>query len=668
MNRRHFIKTAAGASALLALNGKPGLLARTAGSRAARKKILILGFDGMDPVLTELWMKDGKLPAFRKLAEQGGFRPLGTSIPPQSPVAWSNFIAGTNPGGHGIFDFMSRDLKSYIPTFSASLSEGAAKTVRIGNLVLPLKGGTIRNLRRGSAFWQVLEEHGIPSTIYKMPANYPPSATNQRTLSGMGTPDILGTYGVCNYYTTALQSVNEDIGGAAVHEVYIIGDRVDAKLPGPVNTFKKDQPESFIDFRIYVDPQNAVAKIVLPDQEFILKEKEWSGWKSVRFGLIPTQSVAGICMFYLKEVRPQLKLYVSPINIDPAAPALPISTPPSYTEELAGRFGPFFTKGLPADTSALVNHLLDEEEFLAQDEMILEESRAMLDFELGRFDGGLLFYYISSTDQRQHMFWRLMDEKHPAYDRTLAGKFGGTIERTYRQADEILAQSLARIDKDTVVLVMSDHGFRPFYRGFNLNTWLRDNGYHRFLNEFKKEELGMGFPSTDWSKTKAYGIGLNGLYVNERGREADGIVARGGEKEVLVRELAAKLEGYRDPQTGDPVVQKAYVAKDVYTGPYVDEAPDIILGFAPGYRISWKSPTGRTPAQVMESNTAKWSGDHMGASEILPGIVLTNGPLKAEAPALADLTATIMDVFGVDKPKDYIGTSIFRAEKKAEKK
>ncbi|MGD0782975.1 MAG: alkaline phosphatase family protein, partial [Candidatus Aminicenantales bacterium] len=481
--------------------------------------------------------------------------------------------------------------------------------------------------------------------------------------SGMGTPDIRGTYGVCNYYTTALQSVNEDIGGALVHEVYVIGHRVDAKLPGPYNTFKRDRPESSIDFKIYIDPDNAVAKIVLPDQEFILKEKEWSGWKTVRFGLIPTQSVGGICMFYLKEVRPQLKLYVSPVNIDPASPALPISTPPSYSRELAAKFGSFFTKGLPADTSALDNRLLDEEEFLAQDEMVLEESRAMLEYELKRFDAGVLFYYISSTDQRQHMFWRLMDEKHPSYDPKLAEKFGGTIERTYRQADEMLAKSLARADKDTVVLVMSDHGFRPFYRGFNLNTWLRDNGYHRLINEFKKEELEMGFPSTDWSKTRAFGIGLNGLYINERGRESGGIVGPGGEKDALVREIAAKLETYQDPLTGDRVVQKAYVAKDVYTGAHVDAAPDIVLGFAPGYRISWKSPLGRIPAQVMETNAAKWSGDHMGAAENLPGIVLTNGPLKAESPALYDVTAAILDVFGVDKPRDYVGTSIFRGDK-----
>ncbi|MCX6560980.1 MAG: alkaline phosphatase family protein [Candidatus Aminicenantes bacterium] len=661
MNRRQFIRSTAGAASLMALSGKPGLAAplRTAGRKATRKKILVLGFDGMDPHMTRQWMEAGILPTFRKLAAQGGFRPLRTSIPPQSPVAWSNFIAGTNPGGHGIFDFIHRDPKTYIPLFSASSIEGAAKTLRLGRWLLPIKSGEVRNLRQGRAFWQVLEDHDVPSTIFKMPANYPPVPSRQRTLSGMGTPDILGDYGTCNYYTTEAKAVNLDLGGARVHEVYVIGNRVDAKLPGPANSFKVGAPESAVDFKVYLDPVHAVAKIVLPDQEFILREKEWSGWKRVRYPLIPTQSVSGICMFLLKEVRPHFKLYVTPVNIDPADPALPISTPDGYAPELEKKFGPFFTKGLPADTSALDNDLLDEAEFLAQDEMILEESRAMLDDELGRFDSGLLFFYISSTDQRQHMFWRLMDDKHPAYDPKLAAAFGDTIRKTYQQADAVLAQALARIDKDTIVLVMSDHGFNPYYRSFNLNTWLKQAGYHRFGNEFKQEELEMAFPSTDWSRTKAYGLGLNALYLNQRGREGEGIVAPGAESEALVDEICRRLEEFKDPKTGQNVVLKAYRAKDVYQGPAAVSAPDIILGFNRGYRISFQSPLGRIPREVLEDNTAKWSGDHMGAAETLPGILLSNQPVQAESPALYDLTATIADVFEAEKPKDYIGRSIF---------
>lgn len=658
IHRRDFLKYSLGAASLLALESRSNLVTRTFGKTATNEKVLILGFDGMDPHLTNVWMSEGKLPAFKRLIGQGGFRRLGTSIPPQSPVAWSNFIAGTNPGGHGIFDFIHRDPKNYWPVFSAALTEEAKKTIRVGNWILPIKGGDVRNLRKGKAFWQILEEHDIPATIFKIPANYPPVASRQKTFSGMGTPDLLGNYNSFRYYTTEPKEIKEDIGGGSIHPVYVIGNRVDAKLPGPVNTFKKDRPEAEIEFKVFLDRQNPVAKIVIQDQEFILREKEWSGWKRIRFSLIPTQSVGGICMFYLKEVRPNFKLYVSSINVDPADPALPLSTPLSYAAQLEKRFGPFFTKGLPADTSALDNDILDEGEFLEQDDFVLEESKAMLDDELARFDSGLLFYYISSTDQRQHMFWRLLDEKHPAYDAGLAAKYGKVIENTYGEADQILAKAMDKIDRETVLIVMSDHGFNPFSRSFSLNAWLKENGYHVLTNPFK-QETGNLFPDTDWSRTKAFGVGLNGLYINQRGREAEGIVGDGAEKENLVREIARKLEEFVDPKTGEKVLWKAYVSKDVYSGPFGGEAPDIILGFNRGYRISFGSPLGKIEKNVLEDNRGKWSGDHMGAAEILSGIVAANRPILAEAPALYDLTATILNVFGIKKPKNLIGKTIF---------
>jgi predicted AlkP superfamily phosphohydrolase/phosphomutase len=659
MSRRTFIKAGAGAAALAALGSRGGLVRNAFGKTPGKSKILILGIDGMDPHLTEVWMKQGKLPAFQKLAARGSLRRLTTSTPPQSPVAWSNFITGMNPGGHGIFDFIHRDPKLYWPIFSPSATDAAAKTVRLGKYVLPVKGGQVRNLMKGRAFWQILEDRGVPATIFKIPSNYPPLPTRQRTLSGLNTPDLTGTYGTFNYYTTEPLEINEDIGGGAIHLAYVIGNRVDAKIPGPINTFKIDQPKAEIDFKVYLDPSAPVAKVALPDQEFILKEKEWSGWKRVRFQLMPTQSITGIVRFYLKEIRPNFKLYITAINIDPGNPALPISTPDSYAAELEKKFGPFYTKGLPADTSALSNAILDEEEFLAQDGQILEESRAMLDYELNRFDAGVLFYYISNLDQRQHMFWRLMDAKHPMYDAALAAEFGGTIERTYRQADEILAQALTKIDKDTTVIVMSDHGFSPLYRTFNVNSWLLAQGYHALKNPFKKEDLEIGFQSTDWTKTRAYGLGFNGVFLNQRGREAEGTIAAGAETEAIAREIAAKLLEYRDPLTGEQVVLRAGLAREVYSGAHVAEAPDVVLGFANGYRMSFQSPLGRISRNIVENNTDKWSGDHMGAAEVTPGIVLTDRPIKAEAPALFDLTATILQEYGIERPADMVGKPIF---------
>jgi predicted AlkP superfamily phosphohydrolase/phosphomutase len=658
IKRRDFLKWGLTASSLLALGGGHPLLSKVAGRKATRTKILVLGFDGMDPHFVQTWMAEGKLPAFRRLIGAGDFRPLRTSIPPQSPVAWANFITGLDPGGHGIFDFMHRDPQTYIPTFSGSLTEEAKTTLKIGDIVLPLRGGEVKNLIQGKAFWQFLDEHDIPATVFKMPSNYPPVPTKSRTLSGMGTPDLKGSYGIFNYYTTKPAELNEDIGGGRIHRVYVIGNRVEATLSGPINTFRKERPEASLDFKVFLDPVNPVAKVTFQDQEFILKEKEWSGWKRVRFSLMPTQSVSGICMFYLKEVRPNFKLYVSPINIDPADPALPISTPGHYAQELESRFGPFFTKGLPADTKALENDVLDEGEFLEQDDMILREREKMFDYELSRFDSGLLFYYVSSTDQRQHMFWRLLDERHPEYDPQLASRYGKTIEDIYMEADRLLDRALQKIDKDTLLMVMSDHGFNPFRRGFNLNTWLLENGYHRLRNPWRQEESNF-FDNTDWSRTRAYGIGLNGLYINQRGRERDGIVNAGADSDNLIRELARKLEEVMDPQTGERAILHAFVARDVYHGAQVEHAPDIVLGFNRGYRISWGSPLGKFPKEVLEDNKDKWSGDHMGAPEIIPGILVANRKISAETPALYDLTATILDVFGIEKPNDMIGNSIF---------
>jgi predicted AlkP superfamily phosphohydrolase/phosphomutase len=657
--RREFLKAGVAASAALGLGGASRLTPKVYGRPRATKKVIVLGLDGLDPVLTKRWIDEGRLPAFRRLLEQGGdFRALGTSLPPQTPVAWSNFITGMDPGGHAIFDFFNRDPKTYVPVFSATETSGGAKTVRIGKTVIPLSGGQVRNLRKGRAFWQILEEAGVPSTIFKMPSNYPPVESKQRTLAGMNTPDIKGSYGIFSYYTNASASiVREAGGGGRVYDVFVVGNRVETELKGPVNTFRTDAPEASIPFQVFIDPQSAAAKIVIQGQEFVLSQGEWSGWKRVRFGLIPTQSVHGICLFYLKEVRPKFKLYVSPINMDPARSAMPLSTPESYARDLERRFGPYFTKGLPADTSALENGILDEEEFLALDNMVYEESMTMLEHELGRFDEGLLFYYFSNADQRQHMFWRLTDPGHPAYDEKLAARFGDVIPRTYAEMDRALDLALRKADKDTVVLVMSDHGFNSFRRGFNLNTWLVREGYHRLQRPWKQEESAY-FDNTDWSKTRAYGMGLNSLYINERGREGQGAVAPGPDKDNLVHEIARKLEALTDPVTGERVVPRAFVAKETYRGRNLESAPDIVLGFGRGYRISWQSPLGGFPREIVEDNTQRWSGDHMSAPDILPGIAFSNRKFTAEAPALEDLTASVLGIFGVEKPADMIGRDV----------
>ncbi len=652
------MKTGLAAAAGTTMTGCGRSVIRTSGRKSTRRKMIILGFDGMDPVRLEAMMAQGKLPSFRRLRAEGGYRRLRTSLPPQSPVAWSNFITGMDPGGHGIFDFIHRTPQDYVPYLSTSRVEESKKTLELGSYVIPLAGGDIELLRKGKAFWQILEEHDIPATIIQIPSNFPPAATKQRTLSGMGTPDVLGTYGIFNFYTTEATQLKPDIGGGRVHMVRVEDNQVEAELPGPRNSFRKDRPETAIPFKVFLDPENPLAKIVIDDREFILKEGEWSEFQHVSFPLIPTQSVRGICRFHLKQVRPQFKLYVSPVNLDPAAPALPISTPPGFSRELAGATGPFSTKGLPADTMAMDHGVLDDAEFLEQDEAVLQETLRLFEYELARFESGLWFHYFSSTDQRQHMFMRLTDPSHPSYDPAVAARLGDTIEKIYVRMDEVLGRVLAKADSNTVVMAMSDHGFTEFKRGFNLNSWLLQNGYMRIVDPFAREQAEF-FSNTDWSGTRAYALGLNGLYVNLKGREGQGVVEAGNERNALIRELVQKLESVVDPETGEKVISKAYVSSEWYHGPMAAEAPDIIVGYNLGYRASWATPLGRMPLEILENNVQKWSGDHCTDPEFTPGILLTNRKVRIDRPALYDLTAAILGVFEIDPPPEMLGRNIF---------
>ena len=657
ISRRDFIKLGIAAGSATALGGGVSGVIRAGGNRSTRQKLMILGFDGMDPNLLESLMERGMAPAFSRLRRLGGYRRLRTSLPPQSPVAWSNFITGMDPGGHGIFDFIHRTPADYIPYLSTSRVEEGKRKITLGDFVLPISSGKVELLRKGRAFWQILEENGIPATIVQIPSNFPPAETRQRTLSGMGTPDILGTYGIFNFYTTVPTEMKPDIGGGKISLVRVIDNSVEAEIEGPRNSFWKERVASTIPFKVLLDPANPVGKIVIQDHEFILREGEWSGWKRVSFPLIPTQSVPGICRFYLKQVHPEFKLYVSPVHLDPAAPALPISTPGKYSRELEAAIGPFFTKGLPADTMAVDHGVLDDGEFLQQDDQVLEETIKLFEYEMKRFESGLWFHYFSSIDQRSHMFMRFVDKGHPSYDPVLAEKYGDTIDKIYMQMDRILARAMEKADADTVLMVMSDHGFTPFRRCFNLNTWLLVNGYMRIVDPGRQEQAEF-FANTDWLGTRAYALGINGLYLNVRGREGKGIVEPGAEAERLIRELVGTLEGVVDPVTGERVITKAYRATESYHGPYVAEAPDIIVGYNRGYRASWATPLGRMPKDIFANNEEKWGGDHCMDPVFTPGILLMNRAIQAADPALFDLTATILSVFGIPTPPEMVGRNI----------
>ena len=612
-------------------------------------RVIILGFDGMDHALTAKLMSEGRLPNFSRVAERGSFSPLATSVPPQSPVAWSNFITGMDSGGHGIFDFVHRDPETMFPFLSSAETHAGGTTIKIGKWQIPLSGGSVELLRRGQAFWEVLEDNGIETTIIRMPANFPPSGTASRELSGMGTPDIIGTYGTFSFYTSELFAfAGEDISGGKVYEVDVFDDVVEAELYGPDNPFLVEREKVAAPFTAYLDPEESLAKVVVDTEEVVLAVGEWSDWVPVDFELIPTQGLRGMVRFYLKQVEPDFELYATPINFDPYEPAMPISTPASYAADLAEASGRFYTQGMPEDTAGLMEEVLTAEEFLDQSRIAGTENIEQYKWVLDQFRDGLLFYYFGNVDQISHMMWRSRDPDHPAYDAEKDARFSGVIDELYRGLDEIVGYTLERMNDDDLLVVMSDHGFSSWRRSFHLNAWLHENGFLAVRDPNMEDDPGI-FANVDWTGTQAYGIGINALYINLRGREKWGIVNR-SEREAVMDAIAEKLLSAIDPETGEPAVTKVYKREEFYKDRgQLEIGPDLVIGYAKGTRGSNESALGAVGKEVYNDNTGVWSGDHAMDHEAVPGVLLTSRPLKKEALRLENLAAAVLAELGVEK-------------------
>ena len=623
---------------------------------ARERKAIVLGLDGLDPRYLGQLMARGKLPHMRRLRELGGFRSLASTVPPQSPVAWATFITGQDPGAHGLCDFIQRDPETYLPHLCIARTHDPRSKLPLGPWRLPVSRGKVELLRQGRAFWELLGDQGVPCAIYRAPSNFPPRDTGAKQLAGLGAPDVRGTYGEYSYFTDIPQAEPREIAGGATYPVRVRDGRVQAQLIGPRNTLRQGEPESSVDFTVWLDRRSRLAKLVVQGQEILLRQGEWSGWVPLSFTMIPhVTSVQGICRFYLKEVVPNFKLYVTPVNIDPMDPALPITAPPSFARQLAQRYGRFYTQGFPEDVKALRQDVLDDGEYLHQSDLVMDEVRRMYEDALNEFRRGLLFYYVSTTDRTQHMFWRTMDPTHPAYDPSLAKAYGSAIEDCYRTADGLVGQALEVLDPDTSLIVLSDHGFAPFYREFQLNAWLAHHYY--LIGREPWERQASIFDNAVWTQTRAYGLGFNGLYINVEGREGGGSVSP-DRRLTIARELADELRQERDPDTGAAIIQQVYLADEVYSSRIPERTPDLIVGYARGYRCADASVLGEVSAPLVADNKDKWSADHCVDRDVVPGILLASHPIHAEHPALPDVTASVLALFGLSPLPDMQGQAV----------
>lgn len=617
------------------------------GPEPAGRQVIVLGFDGMDYEVTRRMIAAGELPNLARLAETGTFSPLQTSIPPQSPVAWSDFITGLDAGGHGIFDFLHRDPATMVPYLSTTVTEPPSRVITIGRWQLPLGGGDVRLMRHGTPFWEVLEREGVGTTVVRMPANFPPSGTAGRELSGMGTPDILGGYGTYSLFTTAPERVAANAGGA-IQRAEIRRGVLRAALRGPPNPLLVEPEDLLAEFSVHIDPVRPTVRIEIGDEELVLAEGDWSDWTPVEYPLPLFQKLRGMARFYLKAVRPEFQLYVSPVNIDPRAPALPISSPGDFAADMA-RDGRFYTQGFPEDTDAISDGVFDYDEFLAQADLAAGEIRRQYEALLEEFEDGFLFNYFGFIDQVSHIMWRATDPGHPAYDEARDGPYAGVIADLYREADEIVGQTLDRLEElggDGTLVVMSDHGFASWRRAFSLNAWLEQNGYLK-VRDPDRRDLDF-LTNVDWTGTQAYGLGLSGLYLNLEGREPNGIVPP-HEREVLLDEINRGLLREVDPTSAGAAITRVYARDETYADRgHVGIGPDLVIGYAEGTRSSDESAAGSIPAEIYADNDGAWSGDHIMDHETVPGVLLANRPLRRSAGSLQELAAAVLAEFEVE--------------------
>jgi predicted AlkP superfamily phosphohydrolase/phosphomutase len=603
------------------------------------KKIVVIGLDGLDPRLVESLLSAGELPNLATLRRQGGFARVATTYPAQTPVAWSTFSTGTNPGGHGIFDFIRRDPKTYLPDFSLNRYEQK-------NAFVPPRAV---NLRRGTAVWELLSAAGVPSVVLRAPCTFPPDNIRGRMLAGLGVPDLRGGLGTSTFYTSAAGVQPQE----SENVVCVAADghgTIPTHLIGPRNP--KTRGDLQVDLRIELEPAAHKVTILSEGQPKKLEVQEgcWSDWLKVKFKAGLFQSVSGMVRFHLVRMAPVFELYASPVNFDPDQPLFPIGSPAEYPRELAEKIGTFYTTGMVEDHGGLNNGRFAEEAYLDQCEGVLRERENMVHYELDRFNEGLFFCLFDTPDRIQHMFWRFREPEHPANRGDCRPALKRVIEDHYRACDVIVGRALERADDETLFIVLSDHGFNSFQRGLHVNTWLLENGFLALRNGVRAgEEAGDFLRSVDWSRTRAYALGLGSVYMNLRGREEKGVVEPSDASSVASA-IAGGLSGLVDPQRGQVAVRSVTTREQMYAGAFAKESPDLVVNFAPGYRVSWSTALGGVPGGLFEDNVKKWSGDHIIDPSLVPGVLFMNRPFRGERASLVDLAPTILAALRV--PKD----------------
>ena len=663
---------------------------------SGRPKLVILGFDGLDPALVQQYIKDGHMPAFARVMHGGGLFPLETTVSPESPTAWASFATGVNPGKHNIYDFLVRDMATYMPDLSMVRREPPKFLFDW----IPIRRPKAISTRGGTSFWVTAGRAGVRSSLLTVPVTFPPEEVpNGELLSGLPLPDIRGTMGTFSYFATDLSRFEEgstEFGGL-LRRLVFEGETARTQFVGPPNpivrpkivalnealhakgkisdadrtTLAELQAKEDVTLPMTVTWTRGAssATIDLGGQSVTLGAGQWSKWINLDFPVNVFITLHGMIQLQVARADTELQIYVSPVNFRPDAPPVPMSSPAGFAGDLYKRLGPYRTLGWAEATWPLNEGRMDEATFLDDLDRAFDDRAQVILDRVAHQNWDLLVGVIESTDRVQHMMYRLIDPTHPMYDAALAARFSDAIRSVYRRADMFVAQVMEMVEPGTTIMIVSDHGFHSWRKAVNLNTWLVQQGYMvlqgQAPGEKKLDDLfgggGEFWENVDWSRTRAYAMGLGQIYFNLRGREGQGIVSPGAEYASLADELAAKLrETLRDPDTGQPIVRNVYKRDDVYAGEYLGEASDLQVGFEDGYRVSWQTTLGGSPAGLVYPNMKKWSGDHGGFDyATTAGILVTNRRIDTTAPRIIDIAPTVLRFFGVDLPSSLDGRPLF---------
>ncbi|HSP07467.1 MAG TPA: alkaline phosphatase family protein, partial [Acidobacteriota bacterium] len=551
-------------------------------------------------------------------------------------------------------------------------------------------------MREGTPFWVQAGSNGVRTTVLTVPLSFPPDdIPGGFMLAGLPLPDVRGTTGTFYYWATDLSDFelgDAEMGGK-IARLEFTGDTANTVIVGPSSPILKAEQEALkkipkdqrtieqqaryeelmasgykdVKMDLAVQKIPGGVKLTLPDHSLELKKGEWSPWVEEVFDITPIVKVHGMAQFFLVEDQPEVKLYMSPINWDPRNPPLPITKPNGWSKELVKEVGIFHTLGWAEATWPLNEERIDEATFIHDAYAAMDDRIKIMENELKKKNWNLFVSVYETTDRFQHMFFRLIDPKHPYYDAALAERYKDAIRDVYKRADKIVGTAMQYADADTTIMVVSDHGFHSFRKAVNLNTWLVMNGYmHLYGMEDKSYTLndlfdkGQFWVNTDWSKTRAYALGLGQIYINLQGREKFGTVAPGQEYSALQNELITKLRDFKDPGTGDRVIDDVYKRDDIYHGEYVGNAPDLVVGFHDGYRVSWQTTLGGIPKDLVENNMKKWSGDHCSFDyKDTMGVFLTNKKVQKANPNLVDIAPTVYKLLDVPFVLNIDGKPLF---------